>query len=248
MRLRNVKNKEIILNNSDMVIKYDESYLGNWYSIFKNNNPIEIEIGMGKGQFVINKAKLNPDVNYIGIEKYDSVLARAVEKVDENIPNLKFVRMDAMDINRFFYKEISKIYLNFSDPWPKKRHARRRLTSHDFLSKYDDITEIYLMSDILITDYSSVFFDFANLKRPMLFYTYDLDKYRDVLRGFYINMEEELPGPLVFTTDEVIDTIKHMDEITEKYADRYVKFYDKFCGWEDGHSSQRVVETVFEKN
>lgn len=139
MRLRNVKNKEIILNNSDMVIKYDESYLGNWYSIFKNNNPIEIEIGMGKGQFVINKAKLNPDVNYIGIEKYDSVLARAVEKVDENIPNLKFARMDAMDINRFFYKEISKIYLNFSDPWPKKRHARRRLTSHDFLSKYDDI-------------------------------------------------------------------------------------------------------------
>lgn len=116
------------------------------------------------------------------------------------------------------------------------------------LSKYDDITEIYLMSDILITDYSSVFFDFANLKRPMLFYTYDLDKYRDVLRGFYINMEEELPGPLVFTTDEVIDTIKHMDEITEKYADRYVKFYDKFCSWEDGHSSQRVVETVFEKN
>ena len=139
MRLRNVKNKEIILNNCDMVIKYDESYLGNWYSIFKNNNPIEIEIGMGKGQFIINKAKLNPDVNYIGIEKYDSVLARAVEKVDENIPNLKFVRMDAMDINRFFYKEISKIYLNFSDPWPKKRHARRRLTSHDFLSKYDDI-------------------------------------------------------------------------------------------------------------
>lgn len=139
MRLRNVKNKEIILNNSDMVIKYDESYQGNWDSIFKNNNPIEIEIGMGKGQFVINKAKLNPDVNYIGIEKYDSVLARAVEKVDENIPNLKFARMDAMDINRFFYKEISKIYLNFSDPWPKKRHARRRLTSHDFLSKYDDI-------------------------------------------------------------------------------------------------------------
>ena len=139
MRLRNVKNKEMILNNSDMVIKYDESYLGNWYSIFKNNNPIEIEIGMGKGQFIINKAKLNPDINYIGIEKYDSVLARAVEKVDENIPNLKFVRMDAMGINRFFYKEISKIYLNFSDPWPKKRHARRRLTSHDFLSKYDDI-------------------------------------------------------------------------------------------------------------
>lgn len=114
------------------------------------------------------------------------------------------------------------------------------------LSKYDDITEVYLMSDILITDYSSVFFDFANLKRPMLFYTYDLDKYRDVLRGFYIDMEEELPGPLVFTTDEVIDTIKNIDDITEKYASRYDTFYDKFCGWEDGHSSKRVVEKVFE--
>lgn len=114
------------------------------------------------------------------------------------------------------------------------------------LSKYDDITEVYLMSDILITDYSSVFFDFANLKRPMLFYTYDLDKYRDVLRGFYINMEEELPGPLVFTTDEVIDTIKNIDHVSEKYADRYVTFYDKFCGWEDGNSSKRVVEKVFE--
>ena len=115
------------------------------------------------------------------------------------------------------------------------------------LSKYDDITEIYLMSDILITDYSSVFFDFANLRRPMLFYTYDLDKYRDVLRGFYINMEEELPGPLVFSTDEVINTIQNIDNISAKYADRYAAFYDKFCGWEDGHSSQRVVETVFEK-
>lgn len=114
------------------------------------------------------------------------------------------------------------------------------------LSKYDDITEVYLMSDILITDYSSVFFDFANLKRPMLFYTYDLDKYRDVLRGFYINMEEELPGPLVFTTDEVIDTIKNIDDISERYAERYVTFYDKFCGWEDGNSSKRVVEKVFE--
>lgn len=113
------------------------------------------------------------------------------------------------------------------------------------LSKYNDITEIYLMSDILITDYSSVFFDFGGLRRPMLFYTYDLDKYRDVLRGFYIDMEEELPGPLVYTTDEVIECIKNIKELEKTYSDRYDKFIDKFCAWEDGNASQRVVDAVF---
>ena len=106
------------------------------------------------------------------------------------------------------------------------------------LSKYDDITEIYLISDICITDYSSVFFDYANLKRPMLFYTYDIDKYRDVLRGFYIDMEKELPGPLVYSTKEVIDQIKHLDEMNQKYAQRYEVFYDKFCSIDDGNASQ----------
>ncbi len=113
------------------------------------------------------------------------------------------------------------------------------------VSKYDDITEIYLISDICITDYSSVFFDFANLKRPMLFYTYDIDKYRDVLRGFYIDMEKELPGPLVYTTQEVVDQIKNIDEMNEKYAQRYEEFYDRFCSIDDGHASQRAVEAVF---
>ena len=113
------------------------------------------------------------------------------------------------------------------------------------LSKYDDITEIYLISDICITDYSSVFFDYANLKRPMLFYTYDIDKYRDVLRGFYIDMEKELPGPLVYSTKEVIDQIKHLDEMNQKYAQRYEVFYDKFCSIDDGNASQRAVEAVF---
>lgn len=113
------------------------------------------------------------------------------------------------------------------------------------LSKYDDITEIYLISDICITDYSSVFFDFANLKRPMLFYTYDIDKYRDVLRGFYIDMEKELPGPLVYSTKEVIEQIKHLDEMNQKYAKRYEVFYEKFCSIDDGNASQRAVEAVF---
>lgn len=113
------------------------------------------------------------------------------------------------------------------------------------LSKYDDIAEVYLISDICITDYSSVFFDFANLKRPMLFYTYDLDKYRDVLRGFYIDMETELPGPLVYTTQEVVERIKNIDALNEEFSNRYEQFYQRFCSWEDGNASKRVVDIVF---
>jgi CDP-glycerol glycerophosphotransferase len=113
------------------------------------------------------------------------------------------------------------------------------------LSKYDDISELYLISDYLITDYSSVFFDYANLKRPMLFYTYDLEKYRDVLRGFYIDIEEELPGPLLFTTEEIIDSLKNMDELTDRYKEKYRLFYDKFCAWEDGQASRKVANAVF---
>jgi CDP-glycerol glycerophosphotransferase len=115
------------------------------------------------------------------------------------------------------------------------------------LSKYDDISELYLISDILITDYSSVFFDYANLKRPMLFFTYDLEKYRDVLRGFYIDIEKEVPGPLLFTTEEVVDAVKNIASIQKEYADRYETFYHRFCEWEDGHASQKVVESVFIK-
>ena len=113
------------------------------------------------------------------------------------------------------------------------------------LSKYDDISELYLISDILITDYSSVFFDYANLKRPMLFFTYDLEKYRDVLRGFYIDIEEELPGPLLYTTEEIITAINHIDKLEQEYQDKYIKFYDKYCAWEDGHASRKVAEEVF---
>lgn len=112
-------------------------------------------------------------------------------------------------------------------------------------SKYDDISELYLISDICITDYSSVFFDYANLRRPMLFFTYDLDKYRDVLRGFYIDMLTEVPGPLLFTTEEVIDAIQNIEDVKAKYAERYDAFYERFCSWEDGHASENCVKKVF---
>ncbi len=113
------------------------------------------------------------------------------------------------------------------------------------VSKYDDISELYLISDMLITDYSSVFFDYANLKRPILFYTYDLDKYRDMLRGFYMDIETEVPGPLLFTNEEVVDAIKNIDSITEQYEQKYEEFYDRFCSLEDGHASEKVAKRVF---
>lgn len=114
------------------------------------------------------------------------------------------------------------------------------------VSKYDDITELYLISDILITDYSSVFFDYANLKRPILFYTYDLDKYRDMLRGFYLDIEEDVPGPLLFTDEEVVDAIKNIDAISARYKDRYNDFYEKYCSLDKGHAAELVAKRVFD--
>ncbi|WP_458453942.1 bifunctional glycosyltransferase/CDP-glycerol:glycerophosphate glycerophosphotransferase [Methanobrevibacter sp.] len=112
------------------------------------------------------------------------------------------------------------------------------------LSKHEDIAELYLISDMLITDYSSVFFDYANLKRPILFYTYDLDKYENVLRGFYIDINE-VPGPLLMTNDEVISTIKNIDKINEEYLAKYDKFYNNFCYLEDGNASKRVYDEIW---
>lgn len=113
------------------------------------------------------------------------------------------------------------------------------------LSKYNDISEIYLISDILITDYSSVFFDFANLKRPILFFTYDLERYRDILRGFYIDIESEVPGPLLFSSNEVVEAIKDIEQIDKEYGNRYNNFYDRFCSLDDGRASERIAKKVF---
>ena len=115
-------------------------------------------------------------------------------------------------------------------------------------SAYDDVTDLYLITDILITDYSSVFFDFANLKRPVLYYTYDLERYRDVLHGFYLSMEDDLPGPMLLTNDEVVDAIKNIDQIQEKYKDRYKEFYNRFCCIDDGHATERVVNKIFKES
>lgn len=139
MRLRNVRGASDIIESCPYIIKDYKSYKGSYKNLFKNNNPIQIEIGMGKGNFIIGMAKKYPNINFIGIEKFDSVIVRALEKLDDDIPNLKLIRMDATEIEDVFYKEIDTIYLNFSDPWPKNRHESRRLTSKRFLDRYENL-------------------------------------------------------------------------------------------------------------
>ncbi|MFA5602360.1 MAG: tRNA (guanosine(46)-N7)-methyltransferase TrmB [Bacilli bacterium] len=151
MRLRNVKNKDKIITSSLYFVSDSSKYKGKWHLLFGNNNPLYIEIGMGKGKFIINNALKNPDINFIGIERVDNVLVKAIENVNEfQLSNLKLIRLDAVDIDNIFdVNEIKRIYLNFSDPWPKKRHSKRRLTYKTFLSKYDMILngEIHIKTD-----------------------------------------------------------------------------------------------------
>ncbi len=148
MRLRKIKGAYEIVQKSKYVINDPKMYKGKYKEVFKNNNPIHLEIGTGKGKFIIEKALNNPNINYIGIEKYDSVLIRALEKLgDVSLDNLLFINEDANNIESFFDLEIDTLYLNFSDPWPKKRHAHRRLTSENFLKRY---TSIFLSNPHII--------------------------------------------------------------------------------------------------
>ena len=142
MRLRNIPRAEGTIQSHQAAIKRPEDQKGCWKQVFGNDNPIYIEIGMGKGRFLLNMAKQYPNVNFIGIERYSSVLLRALEKYDteefQELTNIRFVCMDAKELSEVFAKgEVERIYLNFSDPWPKDRHARRRLTSSEFLARYD---------------------------------------------------------------------------------------------------------------
>ena len=186
MRLRNIPRAESVLRECKEVVKNASEHKNHWKKVFGNAHPVHIEIGMGKGQFLLALARRNPEINYIGIERYSSVLLRAVEKYEKlsadtqkPLPNIRFICMDAREITEVFAPgEVGKIYLNFSDPWPKARHARRRLTSSDFLALYDQI----LTSDGTVefkTD-NRVLFDFSveEVKASSLFeltgLTYDL--------------------------------------------------------------------------
>lgn len=144
MRLRNIPGADDVIRKHPIAIKNETEKKGQWNKVFGNDNPIHIEIGMGKGQFLLTLAKQNPNINYIGIERYSSVLLRALEKFDTEefmeLQNIRFICMDAFELPEvFFLGEVAKIYLNFSDPWPKSRHANRRLTSTRFFGQYDKV-------------------------------------------------------------------------------------------------------------
>ena len=144
MSLRNIPGADDVIRRHPIAVKESKDYKGKWNTLFENSNPIHIEIGMGKAQFILTLAKQNPQINYIGIERYSSVLLRALEKFDTEefceLKNVRFICMDAMELPEVFETgEVGKIYLNFSDPWPKKRHARRRLTSTVFFAQYEKV-------------------------------------------------------------------------------------------------------------
>lgn len=139
MRIRNIKNKDEILNNCPYIIKDPYIYKNKWNEVFKNNNKIYLEIGTGKCKFIIENACKYKDINFIGIELNASVLALGSKNIPDNLDNLKLINVSALELNKIFSKEIDTIYLNFSDPWPKKRNIKRRLTSPIYLDIYDKI-------------------------------------------------------------------------------------------------------------
>jgi len=197
MRLRNVKGAREKIGSSSCVVQEPRELKGKWNSYFKNDNPIYIEIGMGKGQFIMKNAMLNPNINYIGIEKFSSVLVRAIEKKEEaveKLDNLVFLRFDAEYIEEIFDKEeIARIYLNFSDPWPKDRHAKRRLTSKEFFARYNNVLSaegevIFKTDNRPLFDFSLEQVELANWK--LVNKTYDLHNSEYVANNIMTEYEE----------------------------------------------------------
>ena len=196
MRLKNVPGARDVIAESSLVVHEPEKQKGNWQQVFGNDHPVHIEIGMGKGRFICEMAKTHPDINYIGIEKYSSVLLRAIQKMEEEpLPNLLFIRMDAENIDEVFgLDEVDRIYLNFSEPWPKDRHAKRRLPSKEFLARYDR----FLKKDGVLefkTDNRGLF-DFAVEELPqagwkLVKITYDLHHDEEMMQGNVMTEDEQ---------------------------------------------------------
>ena len=201
MRLRNIPGAQDAILESPYVIQKPEAHKGVWAEVFPKKQPLHIEVGMGKGRFLMDLARLNPDINYVGIEMYDSVLLRALQKREEleeegtKYENLFFMRVDARFLPEIFEKgEVDKIYLNFSDPWPKARHAKRRLTSREFLERYDQI----LVPDGTVefkTDNRELF-EFSleevnETKWNLLAHTFDLHHNEEMVKGNVMTEYEE---------------------------------------------------------
>lgn len=198
MRLRNIPGSKEVIAESAYVIQEPQNNKGKWKGIFGNTHPVHIEVGMGKGRFIMDMARLHPENNYIGIEMYDSVLLRAVQKreqLEEEIPNLYFVRMDARILPEVFEKgEVDRIYLNFSDPWPKERHAKRRLTSRQFLERYSEILLPQGRVEFK-TDNRGLFeFSLGEVKEAgwkLEAYTFDLHHEKEMMEGNVMTEYEE---------------------------------------------------------
>ncbi len=199
MRLRNIPRAEGTIAAHPAVIKRPEDQKGCWKQVFGNKHPVRIEIGMGKGRFLLNMAKQNPDINFVGIERYSSVLLRAVEMYDKEefceMKNIRFVCMDARKIEDVFAKdEVDRIYLNFSDPWPKARHAKRRLTSVEFLRRYENVLAPYGTVEFK-TDNTELFnFSLEQVKEAgwtVQSFTYDLHHNEEMNRDNIMTEYEE---------------------------------------------------------
>ena len=201
MRLRNIPGaKDAILENK-YVVQEPKTQKGKWNQCLLKEQPVHIEVGMGKGRFLMDMARLHPDINYVGIEMYDSVLLRALQKREEleeageKLDNLLFMRVDARELPDIFEKgEVQKIYLNFSDPWPKARHAKRRLTSREFLARYEEI----LIPEGVVefkTDNRELFeFSLEEVKEKgweLLAHTFDLHHQEDMMEGNVMTEYEE---------------------------------------------------------
>ncbi len=196
MRLRNISGSRDVIAVSPYVVKEAQQYRGKWAELFGNTNPVYVEVGMGKGQFLHTLASLHPENNYVGIEKYSSVLLRAIQKMEaDELPNLKLLRMEAEEIASVFGKgEAAGIYLNFSDPWPKDRHAKRRLPSAEFLARYDEI--VAAGGKIEFKTDNRALFDFAleELERSVWkaeLVTYDLHADEALMQGNVMTEYEE---------------------------------------------------------
>lgn len=201
MRLRNIPGAKDAIQESAYVVQDPKTHKGKWTECFSKKQPLHIEVGMGKGRFLMDMARLHPDVNYVGIEMYDSVLLRALQKREEleeageGFDNLLFMRVDARELPDIFEKgEVQKIYLNFSDPWPKARHAKRRLTSREFLARYEKI----LVPEGLVefkTDNRDLFdFSLEEVQESsweLLAHTFDLHHQEDMMEGNVMTEYEE---------------------------------------------------------
>lgn len=208
MRLRNLKDKDLLIDSCGYLVNDGKRYKGLWSKEFNNDNSICLEIGMGKGDFIYNMALKYPQINFIGIEKYSGVIARAIKKYPDSLPNLRIMNMDALNLGEIFDKEIDTIYLNFSDPWPKKRQAKRRLTSEIFLNIYEncfknnkkiilktDNLNLFASSIVSLSEFGYIIkdvnLDLANSEIPNVLTEYEAKFMSDGVKINYLVAEKE---------------------------------------------------------